>query len=67
MKNIVSMRSKGVNWYPSALHSYLFAKFEVLMCYSYWVSLLQPDYEDNEEEEQHGKFLLQISHTLYIT
>ena len=34
---------------------YLPAKFEVCGCYSYWVSLLQPDYEE-EEEEEHEEF-----------
>ena len=32
---------------------YLPAKYEVCRCYGSWVSVLQPDYE---KEEEHGQF-----------
>ena len=36
---------------------YLHAKFEVCGYYDYRVSLLQPDYEEEEEREEHGQFV----------
>ena len=41
------------------MEPYLPANFEVCRCYGFWVSLLQPDPQEKEEdsEEEHEEFV----------